>query len=456
MVLLVCASALVAEGKWTFTPSGASTVSGTLTDGNWTFTLEGKSTGGVTGGSMISAVSAGSGDLDLTGVYDDTGIKLVSINNYVYFSSKGITSLKTGSYFRTLGNGVFQNCSDLQTVELNEGLTSIGDATFSMQDHSTRLRRVVLPSTLSSIARNGFYGTTNLTEIIPFLPPSFSSFGGEDIFRGCAVSGRLSLTNKNLTAVKARTFYSCSHITEVDFSDSLTTIGDSAFAFCSSLTNLVNGLPASLTSASSAFSMCTKLPGTLDMSKCTSLRSIPDSFINGCESLEEIVLPPGVTNFVKRTFRKCSKLKRVVASAPGEWRTAMKTADGRIGKEAFDGVGSLGSVEIPWGGTTVFADGGVLAGTSLTNVWFFGEAPAKDGPNVISRTAYKCTFDVSKQADEAGWRALGRDLTEAEKAKADKPEGRVFGIVEKPAGREAWLRWKASPLYPSGLILLMR
>lgn len=455
VVLLVCASALVAEGKWTFTPSGTSTVAGTLTDGNWTFTLTGKSTGGVDG-SEIASVTSGSGDLDLSDVYDETDIKLNSIYKSA-FSGKAITSFKAGSYFRAIGNQVFMNCSDLQTVELNEGLTTLNYAAFKMGGR-TCLSRVVLPSTLTTLGGECFSGTTNLTEIVPFLPASVSNFQGNDTFYKCAVRGRLSLTNSVLKDLKSQAFYGCYGIKEVDLGDNITSMS-SAFAACSGLTNLVSGLPSALKSGYKAFASCSSLACEMDFSSCTNMFSLSDEMFNGASAITSVILPPRVTNICYRAFRNCSNLRTVKASDPGVWRAEMKAADGIVGKHAFNNSQKIGSVQIPWGGRTSFGTELPFGNNfALTNIWFFGKAPAADCMDFLTSgpAAYKCVLDVSKQADEAGWRALGRDLTEAEKAKADKPEGRVFGIVEKPAGREAWLRWKASPLYPSGLILLMR
>lgn len=468
VVLLVCASALVAEGKWTFTPSGTSTVAGTLTDGNWTFTLTGKSTGGVSGSQITEVTSVSGGDLDLTDVYEDTGaadggIKIVTIANNCSLSNTGITSFKTGPWMRTLGNGIMQNCATIRTVEIDEGLTSIGYAAFSSRQSGTQkpsgLAVVKLPSTLTSIGGHAFSGTTNLTTIVPFLPPRVSSFA-DNSFLACAATGRLTLASASLTTIPSQCFSSCGKITELDLSDSITTIS-SGFSGCSGITNLVSGVPASLTSCYQAFSGCSKLGGALDLSPCQSLQTLGQQAFDSM-AITKVILPPGVTNIAKRAFRKCGKLKSVVASEPGALKKMMKETDGIIGPGAFDNANQMTEVEIPWGGRTIFQSGTEGAAfawcSSLTNIWFLGKAPPADCIDFMTNgpAAYKCVLDVSKQADEAGWRALGRDLTEAEKAKTDKPEGRVFGIVEKPAGKEAWLRWKASPLYPSGLILLMR
>ena len=88
--------------------------------------------------------------------------------------------------------------------------------------------------------------------------------------------------------------------------DSLTSIGDSAFYYCSGLTNI--NLPDSLTSiGNSAFYGCR---GLTNINLPDSLTSIGDSAFYGCRGLTEITIPENVVKLGKSVLSSCSVLAK--------------------------------------------------------------------------------------------------------------------------------------------------
>jgi hypothetical protein len=95
--------------------------------------------------------------------------------------------------------GMFQGCRNLQTVIVPEGVTEIGEDTFS---RCSELASVTLPSTISEIGNSAFYNCAALTTItIPDTVGaiSFSSSYGRNVFSGCS---KLTLTSQ--AALKRR------------------------------------------------------------------------------------------------------------------------------------------------------------------------------------------------------------------------------------------------------------
>ena len=143
--------------------------------------------------------------------------------------------------------------------------------------------------------------------------------------------------------------------------DSVTSIGDSAFYQCRSLTSVA--IPNSVTSIGGwAFAVCTSLGSV----------TIPNSVTNlgvcafwDCTSLDSVAIGNGVTSIGEDAFSSCTSLASV---AIGNGVTS-------IGESAFDGCESLTSVTIPSSVTTIGASA-FDACYDLGSVYLEGNAPS--------------------------------------------------------------------------------
>ena len=168
--------------------------------------------------------------------------------------------------------------------------------------------------------------------------------------------------NRYVTTIGEYAFHYCTSLTSIELPDSLTTIGYCAFDWCTSLTSIE--LPESLTTIGElAFYYCTsltsiELPDSLTtigdraFYECTSLTSIelPDSLtaigdraFYKCTSLTSIVIPEGVTTIGYAAFCECTSLKSI------ELPDSLTT----IGARAFCNCDSLTSIVIPEGVTAI-------------------------------------------------------------------------------------------------------
>ena len=166
-------------------------------------------------------------------------------------------------------------------------VTAIGDNAFS---NCYSLKTLSLGENIKTIGSYAFYDCTHITGSVT-IPQSVTSIGNE-AFRWC--SGIDSLTiNNAATSIGEWAFASCFGIKTLSLGEKIKTIGYNAFSDCSDLTNVT--IPQSVTSIGPcAFAYCTSLKNITIPEKVT---TIGDDTFRDCHWLEYIILPAGLTSF---------------------------------------------------------------------------------------------------------------------------------------------------------------
>ena len=146
---------------------------------------------------------------------------------------------------------------------------------------------------------------------------------GHSAFQYC--SGLTSVTIPNsVTSIGKYAFEGCSGLTSVTIPNSVTSIGECAFSGCSGLTSIT--IPNSVTSIGYyAFADCS---GLTSITIPNSVTSIGYAAFSGCSGLTSVTIPNSVTSIGKYAFADCSGLTSVTI---GSGVTS-------IGNNAFDGV----------------------------------------------------------------------------------------------------------------------
>ena len=148
------------------------------------------------------------------------------------------------------GNGemaddAFNRCK-LNTVIINEGVTSIGQYAFYK---CTGLTSVTIPFSVTTIGESAFYKCTGLTSVtIPFSVTTI----GQYAFYGC--SGLTSVTiPSGVTTIGESAFAGCWRLSSITIPSSVTTIGQDAFSACTGLTSVTIYAPPLATYGEYAF-----------------------------------------------------------------------------------------------------------------------------------------------------------------------------------------------------------
>ena len=234
----------------------------------------------------------------------------------------------------SIGNSAFANCSALFNIAIPDSVTSIGNYAFSS---CCSLSDIIIPDSVENVG-NGAFEYCSLLECIS-IPESVICLNGNPF---CNWNGKLECLSSSfiyeddvLFNMKKSEIISFrkQKIESYIIPDSVTSIGDSAFSGCHSLSNIV--IPDSVTSIGNyAFSSCCSLSGVIIPDSVT---SIGNHAFKGCSSLSNIVIPDSVTSIGDWAFSDCHSLSNIVIS----------DSVIRIGTGAFSGCTSLSNIVIP-------------------------------------------------------------------------------------------------------------
>ena len=178
-------------------------------------------------------------------------------------------------------------------------LTSISESALSF---CSKLVELVIGNTITSVGDYAFRGCTSLENVI-YRAKVISS----NCFNTCSKLRKIELL-ADITEIGEYAFYSCTNLEEINFPNTITSIGANAFTFCKNLKSVI--IPESVTTiGENAFSNCTNLKYIILSNNITTL---PSNVITGCTSLTSIEIPDNVTTISTQAFSYCSNLKNIV------------------------------------------------------------------------------------------------------------------------------------------------
>ena len=190
---------------------------------------------------------------------------------------------------------------------------------------------------------NEYSGEVKILESVTYNGETYSVTSiGEYAFANCSSLTSVEIPN-SVTSIGYLAFTSCSSLTSVEIPNSVTSIGDAAFESCSSLTSVVIG--NGVTSIGDvAFRNCSSLTSIVvapnnakydSRDNCNAIiESESNTLIAGCMNS---TIPNSVTSIGYSAFRSCSSLTSV----------EIPNSVTSIGDAAFESCSSLTSVEIP-------------------------------------------------------------------------------------------------------------
>ena len=268
----------------------------------------------------------------------------VPANSYeLYINAENWSNYKSRIYYDGITNykallkdGDSSNNSKIIPCDSSSALTSSDTSDF----HTTNGIAIIgdCVTTISSGAFQYNYETVNISDSVTTIESNafqdLKVFGGgknittigDSGFTYC--SSLTSIAIPKIESIGNYAFYGCTSLTSVQLGDSLISIGDYAFSGCSKAfksLELKNGVSV----GNYAFANCgTLTSATIDTNSigsgvfknCTVLNSInigsstttiSDDMFSNCYSLRSVTIPSGVTSIGNYTFDSCSGLTSV-------------------------------------------------------------------------------------------------------------------------------------------------
>lgn len=158
--------------------------------------------------------------------YDIDGNQSPFLNNneiQTVVVSEGVTSI---------GENVFENCQNMESITLPTTLTSIGHAAFMQADGYVStvygLTEITIPSGVASIGGSAFWGSAIGSLVIPESVTEIGKYACRD----CAA---LKIVTINGTVIGEFMFVSCTKLSTFNIGSKLKKIGSNVFNYCSAL-----------------------------------------------------------------------------------------------------------------------------------------------------------------------------------------------------------------------------
>lgn len=210
-----------------------------------------------------------------------------------------IPSTLGGNKVTQIGAWAFENCKNITSITIPNTITSIGSYAFA---NCPNINMV------------------NITDIAAWCEISFGNFNANPLY----FANNLYLNDEiitnliipdSVTSICERAFEYCSSLTSVTISNSVKNIGEDAFIYCDRLKSIK--ISDSVESIDSyAFAYCDALT---NITIPDSVKKLGDYVFYYCRNLESLTVGEGVTSIGYSAFEYCKKLNSVYISDLEKW-----------------------------------------------------------------------------------------------------------------------------------------
>ena len=179
--------------------------------------------------------------------------------------------------WETYWNLCYNNSGDVKYYEVLYGITRDEYEYYTAKE-------IRIPNTITTITQEEIQKYPNMETV--YIPSSVTSIGN-DAFYGCTNLRNIIFEDgSQLETIGERAFRDCTSLESIEIPDNVTSIGNYAFNGCSSLQEVVFG-------------------------EASQLEIISDNMFENCTNLIEIKVPDSVTSIGNNAFKGCSNLKMV-------------------------------------------------------------------------------------------------------------------------------------------------
>lgn len=248
------------------------------------------------------------------------GVPITRIYSSAFEGCSSLTEIVVPNSVTSIASSAFEGCVSLKQIVIPDSVTSIGSQVF---DGCSSLTEIVIPDSVTNMGYCSFENCLTIYCEVESKPSGWDSdwnmlnrpvvwdCNNNDVATdgyiytivdglryalkdGVAIATRQSINIATANISKTVTYKS------VDYS--VTSIGNSSFSWCNSLTEIV--IPDSVTSIGNyAFAYCDNLTEIIIPDGVT---GIGDRAFTDCDNLTEIIIPDSVTRIGKSAFSGCN------------------------------------------------------------------------------------------------------------------------------------------------------
>ena len=332
---------------WDISQNGDGSVMATLSD-DGTLTISGN--GEMKDWEKSYVVAWDSNRENIKNVIINNGV--TSIGNYTFSDCRSLTNITIPNSVTSIGVDAFYYCTSLTNITIPNSVTSIGGKAFLF---CRSLTSITIPDSVTSIGYNAFFNCESLTSInVDSNNEKYMSDNGvlytKDkktlIQYPSKKEGTEYLILQGVESIGEFAFSDCRSLTNITIPNSVTSIGVDAFYYCTSLTNIT--IPNSVTSiGGKAFLFCRSLTSITIPDSVTSIGY--NAFFN-CESLTSINVDSNNEKYMSDNGVLYTKDKKTLIQYPSKKEgTEYLILQGveSIGESAFNECTGLTNITIP-------------------------------------------------------------------------------------------------------------
>jgi hypothetical protein len=267
---------------------------------------------------------------------------VIYINDYAFANCNNLVSVVIPEGVTHIANYAFCDCRSLTSMIIPKSVTAIGNKAFR---GCSKLISVTIPNGVKVIGDEAFYNCSCLTSIT--IPNSVTSIG-EKTFSKCESLGSMTISNK-LISIGVRAFSGCKCLKDITIPANVSSIGYAAFAGCSALDSIFVDRDNKYFDSRDACNAIIESSSNTLIAGCkntiipNSVTTIGENAFAGCKSLTAISIPYGVNKIADYSFYECYALTSV----------SIPESVNHIGEAAFSHCIRLKSLLIPIGVTSI-------------------------------------------------------------------------------------------------------
>jgi len=264
---------------------------------------------------------------------------VTKINNRVFYGCSAFTSVCLSESVTSIGSSAFKNCSNLTSINLYPNLTSIDSDAFdgcniqnvktTVSDLSTFCNNEVLKLIKDKLNKPIVLIDEDRKEIKEYVIPNGVTSIGNSAFVYC--TGLTSVTIPNtVTSIGEEAFMYCTRLASITIPKNISSIGNSAFSGCNSLSSVT-------IHSETIGSWFRGLSSINEVTIGDEVTSIGNDAFSNCTGITSLEIPSNVVSLGSSAFKGCKNLLSI----------SISNSITSIGYSSFEGCSNLSSLTIP-------------------------------------------------------------------------------------------------------------